>query len=337
MFRWEGKPGGAGFACCFVIDRIGRIKGRNDFSHGEFPMRLLITGASGQLGAYLLHELRSKDVDVVAWSGSRSEPLFDVAMRPVNLAEPEQIAKAFRETRPECVIHAGAITTVDGCFRSPDEARRVNTEATAQLADLAAALGARLVFVSTDLVFDGEKGGYREEDAAAPLSVYGRSKLAGEQAVLSHGRSVVARVSLLFGPALIARPSFFDMQVKALQTGSAVTLFSDEWRTPLSLVAAAQNVLALAFSDFTGLLHLGGPERLSRVEMGQQIASFLGADASVIAPTQRACAAPAEPRPRDVSLDSTRWRQLFPHQPWPTWTEALSRLGMVTRISWFDC
>jgi dTDP-4-dehydrorhamnose reductase len=117
------------------------------------------------------------------------------------------------------------------------------------------------------------------------------------------------------------------MQAKALRAGSSLTLFSDEWRTPLGLLTAAQSLLALACSEVTGLLHLGGAERLSRLEMGQKLASFLGVDPSVIVSTSRAHATSAEPRPRDVSLDSSRWRNLFPHQPWPTWTEALHQLG----------
>jgi dTDP-4-dehydrorhamnose reductase len=79
-------------------------------------------------------------------------------------------------------------------------------------------------------------------------------------------------------------------------------------------------------SDFTGLIHLGGPERLSRLEMGQRLAAALGLDPSVIVPAARASFPAAEPRPRDVSLDSSRWRSLFPAQPWPDWDEALGEM-----------
>jgi dTDP-4-dehydrorhamnose reductase len=289
-------------------------------------MRLLITGASGQLGSYLLRELRSRDVTLTGWSGTRAEALFGVPLQPVNLADPDQLFAAFQAARPEVIIHAAAITTVAGCYQAPDQARRTNTDATVRLVELAAAAGARLLYLSTDLVFDGDKGAYREDDMPAPLSVYGRTKLAAEQSVLAYARGVVLRVSLLFGPTLVGRPTFFDDQVRALRHGQPVRLFTDEWRTPVSVLTAAQAVLAIAASSFTGLLHLGGPERLSRLEMGRRLALHLDADPSVLVSTTRSSAAAPEPRPRDVSLDSSRWRNLFPQQPWPTWTDALKQL-----------
>jgi dTDP-4-dehydrorhamnose reductase len=286
-------------------------------------VRLLLTGASGQLGAYLLRELSAPGADVAAWSGTRRGELFGTPLQPVDMADAAAVAAAFRQARPGAVIHAAAVASIAECHRDPDHARRVNVGGTATLAELAAAVGARLMLVSTDLVFDGEHAPYREADPAAPLSVYGRSKADAEAAALAAPRGAVARVSLLFGRALAGRPSFFDQQADALRSGWPVPLFADEWRTPLHLAAAARALAALARSDFTGLLHVGGPERLSRLEMGQRLARFLGADPGVIVPARRADAPASEPRPRDVSLDSSLWRRLFPALPWPGWEEAL--------------
>ena len=146
------------------------------------------------------------------------------------------------------------------------------------VAEECARSGTRLVFISTDLVFNGERGGYREEDEPAPLSVYGRSKRDAEAIVRASPNSVVVRLSLLYGPSLNGCPSFFDEQTVALRTGRNVTLFTDEWRTPLDLPTAARALAALAAADATGLLHIGGPERLSRYEMGLRLASSLGAE-----------------------------------------------------------
>jgi dTDP-4-dehydrorhamnose reductase len=276
--------------------------------------RILVTGASGQLGGYLLRELRTRGETVVAWSGSRSGDLFGVPLRPVELTDAAAVTDAFREARPDVVIHAAALARVSDCYRDPDRAHRVNAEGTATLASLAAAAGARLVLVSTDLVFDGERGNYREEDAPTPTSAYGRSKVAAEQAALAYPGHAVARVSLLFGPSLVGRPSFFDEQTSALREGRPVTLFRDEWRTPLQLNTAARALVELAFSDYSGLLHVGGPERLSRLEMGQRLAEALGVDGSSIVSSTRAEHAAPEPRPKDTSLDSSRWRRQFPSE-----------------------
>jgi dTDP-4-dehydrorhamnose reductase len=288
-------------------------------------MRFLLTGASGQLGAYLLRQLTAAGADVTAWSGARRGELFGVPFQPVDLADSDAVAAAFRQARPQTVIHAAAVASIAECHRDPTRARRVNVDGTATLAELAARAGARLVLVSTDLVFDGESPPYSEGDPPAPLSIYGRSKADAEAAALAAPRAAVARVSLLFGRTLTGRPSFFDQQAEALRAGRPVTLFADEWRTPLHLATAARALVALAHSDFTGLLHLGGPERLSRLEMGHRLAHFLGADSGVLLASRRADAPAPEPRPRDVSLDSSLWRRLFPALPWPGWEEALRR------------
>ena len=289
-------------------------------------MRLLITGASGQFGSYLLREAAGRGARPVGWSGSTSGDRFGVSLKRVELSDVDRVAEAFRAARSEAVIHAGAISTVAECFRDPVRARQVNTRATTLLAQLAAEAGVRLVYPSTDLVFDGERGGYREEDPPAPLSVYGRTKADAEGAVLACPRGAVIRLSLLFGPSLSGRPSFFDHQVDALRERRPVTLFADEWRTPLDLLTAAQALLALAESDCEGLLHLGGPERLSRLEMGRRLAAFLGGGASAIVPARRADAPAPESRPRDTSLDSSRWRKAFPQVDWPAWSDALARM-----------
>jgi dTDP-4-dehydrorhamnose reductase len=289
-------------------------------------MRLLLTGASGQLGSYLLRELRQHDLSVVAWSGQRSGDLLGIPLRPVNLEDPDAVAHAFREAEPSIVIHTAAQASVAACFRDPGSAWQINSQGSRVLAELAAQAGSRLLLVSTDLVFDGERGWYREEDVPAPLSEYGRTKAAAEQSVLAAPGGVVARVSLLFGPSLNGRPAFFDQQVAALRDRKPCTLFDDEWRTPLSLACAARGLAALARSDFQGVLHLGGPERLSRWEMGQRLAEFLGCDPSLLVAATRASVASPEPRPRDTSLDSSLWQRLFPELRWPTWADALREM-----------
>lgn len=285
-------------------------------------MRLLITGASGQLGSYLLREVRDER-GLTAWSGTSAGELFGASFLPVSLADRDGMAAAFRAARPDAVIHAAAWARLSDCHRDPDGARRINVDATAHLAELAATTGARLVLVSTDLVFDGERAPNREADTATPLSIYGRTKLEAETAALAVPRSVVARVSLLYGPSLTGRRSFFEEQVAALRNGRELILFADEWRTPLDLPTAARALVELAGSDVGGIIHMGGPERLSRLEMGQKLAAFLGQGEEGVRAVLRQDAPAPEPRPRDVSLDSSRWRGSFEAVPWPRFDEAL--------------
>jgi dTDP-4-dehydrorhamnose reductase len=289
-------------------------------------MRLLLTGASGQLGAYLLREGLRRGVTITAWSGHRPADLFGCPLRPVDLTDADAVAAAFREARPDAVIHAAAMAGVADCHRDPARAEDINRGGSARIAELAVQSRARVVHVSTDMVFDGERSDYREEDAVAPLSVYGRTKEEAERAVLAHLRTVVVRVSLLFGPTLGERRTFFDEQMAALNAGRPLTLFHDEWRTPLSLLAAARGLLDVAQSDVAGLLHMGGPERLSRLDMGHRLAAFLGRDPVGIVSASRLSAPAVEPRPRDLSLDSSRWQRLFPRSKGSDWNDDLREM-----------
>ncbi len=291
-------------------------------------MGLLVTGASGQLGGYVLRELAKSSLRVVAWSGARVGSWFGCDVEPVDLADSDRVASAFGQARPTLVIHAGALAAVGECWHDPERARKVNAQGTATLAELAARAGARFLLVSTDLVFDGSRGSYREQDPPSPLSVYGRTKSEAETTVLSSPRNVVARLSLLFGPTVVGRPYFFNEQVQSLRTGKPVTLFKDEWRTPLSLATAARALVRIVHSDYECLLHVGGPERMSRLEMGQRLARYFGADPSAIVAAERDSIPTAEPRPRDTSLDSSRWRELFPDVPWYNWEASLKEMDI---------
>ncbi|MEX0741388.1 MAG: sugar nucleotide-binding protein, partial [Phycisphaeraceae bacterium] len=130
-------------------------------------MRVLLTGASGQLGGYLLRELQERGEQVFAWSGRQDVDLTDGAA----------VRQAFERVHPGVVLHTAAMSKPSDCYAHPDQAQRVNVVATERLTELADAAGARMIFTSTDLVFDGEQGMYREEDPPNPLCVYGRTKV----------------------------------------------------------------------------------------------------------------------------------------------------------------
>jgi dTDP-4-dehydrorhamnose reductase len=285
--------------------------------------RILVTGASGQLGSYVLRELSRRNWSAVAWSMRPDVELFGCRCQSVDLRQTNQVVAAFRDANPELVIHAAAMSGVGDCFRDPAQARQINTTATRLLAELAARHSARMIYVSTDLIFSGDKGSYVETDCPAPLSVYGQTKASAERSVLDHARHLVLRISLLFGPSINGRPAFFEQQIQALKNGGPCTLFRDEWRTPLNLQTAAEGLLDALGTEVTGILHFGGPQRMTRLEMGLRLARFLGRDESAIQAVDRDEVPAAEPRPRDTSLDSQRWCQLFPDSPRLEYEDAL--------------
>ncbi|MBX7166641.1 MAG: SDR family oxidoreductase [Pirellulales bacterium] len=288
-------------------------------------MHVLLTGASGQLGAYLLRALTRRGVATVAWSGRGTGTLFQTPLCSIDLADQAAVRAAFDDAAPDVVIHTAAMSAIADVLADPDRAHAVNTAGTCLLAELAAARRARLVYISTDLVFDGEESPCRETTPPRPLSIYGRTKLLAEPVVLDDAQGLVIRVSLLFGPTLIDRPTFFDHQVAALREGRTLRLFDDEWRTPLDLDSAAAGILAAAQSDVRGILLLGGRERLSRLEMGQQIADACGASRALLEATSRLTVGGPEPRPRDTALDSSRFERHFPGVVRPSFAAAVGR------------
>jgi dTDP-4-dehydrorhamnose reductase len=289
--------------------------------------RILVTGATGQLGAYAVRELVGRGFEVVAWGHSRAAIVHGIPSHSVDLVDVLTVERAFFDAAPDVVIHCAAMAAVSDCARDPNRADAVNVSGTAGLTRLAESAGIRLVFVSTDLVFDGENAPYGEDAERSPLSVYGRTKALAEDAVCKRPRNAVIRVSLLFGPSGSDRKNYFDSQVAAIRGGAPLQLFHDEWRTPLDLATAAKALVAVADSSFSGLLHVGGPERMSRLELGERLAQFLGVRSDQIQAVSRSAAC-GEPRPRDTSLNSSNWRALFPAIRWPRLEEALKDIGV---------
>ena len=285
-------------------------------------MKILITGASGQLGAYLLDEVGGTGHRAVAWSGPRpagspAEVRAGVPFEPVDLADLDAIEPALERADPGVIVHAAAISSAEACRLDPGRAELVNVRATRRIAEWAESKHRRLVFTSTDLVFGGDRPLRREDDPAEPTLRYGRTKLDAERAVLADRAAAVARLPLLYGPGRAGRPSFFDRSIAALRRGEPQSFFADEFRTPLDYASAARGLVRLALSDFAGVVHLAGPERLSRFELMSRAARALGLDPALVRANSRADAPGAEPRPADVSLDGGRWRRHFPDLVWP--------------------
>lgn len=277
--------------------------------------RWLITGASGLLGGHVLHALlhAASETEIMAWTGRQSLELPSQSRsRVVDLMVSDEIAAAIRAFRPTHVIHAAAMTAVGDAYARPDDADRINRAATAVIATETQACGGRLIYTSTDMVFDGDHAPYSENAEPLPVSHYGRTKLAGESAALSVRDSVVARIPLLYGMPATPRACTFAAQIASLRSGAPLRLFVDEFRTPIWVADAAQALIALATSDVTGRIHVSGPGRLSRLELIEQAARVLKIDSPRLEPISRLSISGSEPRPADLSLNGDRFLAAFP-------------------------
>jgi len=267
--------------------------------------RILVTGAGGRLGGRLAACLAGR-FEVLA-ARHEAEVPDGLATVPLDLLLPSSIEAALDRGRPDAVVHAAALADPDACERLPGRAAELNGRAPETMARLCRQRGLRLVILSTDLVFSGERAGWREDDIASPLLIYGRTKLAGEEAALAaHPEAVVARVALVCGRGHGPGATSSESVAWALRGGRRVRLYTDQFRTPVDAPSVAAALERLIGGTTTGVFHLGGPERLSRYELGMRTARRLDLDTRLIEAVTTAECPPGAPRPADVSLDSTR-------------------------------
>ncbi|MBI3565712.1 MAG: SDR family oxidoreductase [Elusimicrobia bacterium] len=264
---------------------------------------LLLTGSTGFLGLRLGPSLASR-WRVVGASRTASGP---DAVR-MDLEDLDSVRRAFDAVRPDAVVHAGAMAKPDDCEREPERARRVNRDAARVLAEACGRAGARLIHLSTDLVFDGERGMYTEDDDPAPVNAYGRTKLEAEEAVLGAAPgAVVLRVATLYGRPLGAARCFVDELRAKLSRGEPAGAFEDQWRTSTAADFLHEPVLRLLDDpDLDGVYHWSGAERATRYELAVALCRTFGWDERLVRRTRMADARQAARRPRDSSLDSSR-------------------------------
>jgi len=289
--------------------------------------RWLITGATGQLGGHVLAHLcdGAGERQILAVSRRPVPDEIPVLNQPTELARHDKLRRCVERFRPTHIIHAGAITSVGEAYADPQRTRIVNVDATAVLAESAERIQARMVFISTDMVFDGTAAPYDEHASPCPLSVYGQSKVDAERIFNDRPGLVVARLPLMYGMPRIDRQTTFTSQLERLQSGSSQKVFTDEFRTPVCLTDAAAAVVALARSEYTGTIHVAGPERMSRMELVHRCATFLQIPQPSLVPVSRLDIESPEPRAADLSLNGARFARRFPEfVPGPVQTEAIT-------------
>lgn len=277
---------------------------------------VLVTGAGGLLGGRLAELLRAHfNVRGVARRTPAPAGLRTVEL---DLLDASALARELDAIGPDAVVHAAALAEPDRCERDPDLAWRVNAGACFTLARLCRARGVRLVALSTDMVFDGREGERAEGDPPAPAQVYGRTKLAGEQALFeAHPDAAVVRVCLVAGHGHGTRGSATETVAWTLRRGARARLFVDQRRTPTDPESVADLVSRLLRQGGAGVYHCGGPERVTRHELGLRVASVLGLDATLIDAARSTDVPQAAPRPCDISLRCDRARDELGWQPRP--------------------
>jgi dTDP-4-dehydrorhamnose reductase len=273
---------------------------------------LLITGGSGYLGSHLV---RFAPPTWHTHATYLSHP-FDhpgVIAHPLDVRDATAVWRLWEMLAPNVVIHTAA------SYRE-DELQSVIVDGTRHVAQATQAVGARLIHLSTDLVFDGRQGRYREEDPPTPIMPYGQAKAAAEEIVRETvADAVIVRTSLIYGWDPVDRGTRWVLD--SLREGRPIHLFTDELRCPIWVESLARAVLELAAGDYRGVLHIAGTQALSRYEFGVRLARFHGLDPQGLTPARSRDSGLT--RPLDCTLDVSRAQALL-RTPLPGVDEVLT-------------
>ncbi len=227
--------------------------------------RIWVTGAGGLIGSNVLRFAQAEAGDWEWFGLGRSE---------LDLLDHDRMRSEFAQQAPVALVHCAAIANTGHCEENPELAFRTNSEATRVLSELFSELP--MVFLSTDIVFDGLSGGYVEESECRPINVYGRTKLDAETYVLRYPNHCVLRLSLNGGVSPSGDRGFNEVLKQTFNRGEELKLFVDEYRQPLPVEVTARVIMTALRERWSGIYHLGGAERMSRFAIGELLAAHWG-------------------------------------------------------------
>lgn len=299
-------------------------------------MRILVTGASGFVGAHLALGLSRLGHAVISVC-NRHPCALEVTVASdevcsVDLTQKNALSSLLQKSRPDVIVHAAALANTTLCQQNPEQAHLVNVTATENILSSVAEQNGDssplLIYISTDLVFDGKgsapEHGFSEKDAPQPRSVYGVSKYHAEQVVAAYpGKSALFRLCLAYGARIGDCSGFMGWLLGGLSEGKSVTLYTDEWRTPVlldDLVSSVARFIDLTsgcdrkrrgslLSDYPIVYHIAGAERVSRYGFGLKVAEVFGYEHNLLVAKEHEHIDTSVPRAQDVSLSSEKLRK----------------------------
>jgi len=247
-------------------------------------MKVLVTGANGLLGQKLVPLLQSKGHQVLATGKGENRNALAIHYATMDITNADEVMQVITDFAPDWVVNTAAMTNVDQCETDKENCRAQNVDAVAYQIAAAKAVGAKLLHLSTDFIFDGTAGPYSEEDKANPLSYYGESKADAEQ-LLFHSdiHWAIARTVLVYGIAPGLSRSNIILWVKgSLEQGKAINVVNDQWRTPTLAEDLALGCALILEHDAHGIYNISGKDLLTPHQMAMATANYFKLDTSFI-------------------------------------------------------
>jgi dTDP-4-dehydrorhamnose reductase len=284
--------------------------------------RILITGANGLLGQKLMAIFEDEPEWELLATGRgelRVSNMQAVNYQPMDITSPNEVQRVFNEFRPEVVIHCAAMTQVDQCESDRDMCREINVTATGYLLRAAEKFNSHFVHISTDFIFDGSSGPYKETDLPNPLSYYGETKLAAELMVQAARLPwAILRTVLVYGASDgLSRSNIVLWAREALKAGKEISVVDDQFRSPTLAEDLAFACMLVAKKHAQGIYHISGQEQMSILEMVQTIAEFYGLSPDLIKPVNSCTLGQPAKRPPRTGFLLDKAKSELGYEPTP--------------------
>jgi len=272
-------------------------------------LKFLVTGSAGLIGHQVVKDL--SETHEVFSCYNKSKPEFGIPTK-MDLLNHEMISNVLSEKNPDIVIHLGAMTAVDLCDTQQDNALKINSQATEILAKECSKINSFMVYVSTDYVFNGNSGLYKENAVTNPLGFYGKSKLLGEKSIQNFSSNwCIARTSTPFG-LHPTKKSFPIWVIENLQKQKQIDVLTDQFTSPTYVPSLSRMLIEISERHLTGIIHVAGASKISRYEMASLVSDKLGLDGKLL---------------REISINDIKWEAQRPKDSSLNVSKAISTLN----------
>lgn len=289
-------------------------------------MKILFTGSNGLLGqkiAAATTNYPEYTFLATARGENRVQNLGTAQYASMDITDAENVASVVTSFQPDVIIHGAAMTHVDQCEQHKEQAYQLNVEGTQNVADAAEKCGAHVVHISTDFIFDGEDGPYKEEAEANPLSYYGHTKLLAEHIIAKLDHWSILRTVLVIGMAEdLSRSNIVLWAKGALEKGDPINVVDDQFRTPTLAEDLAQGALLAATQRAEGVFNISGPDFMSIYELVEAVAKHFGLSMDTVTKVSSTTLNQPAKRPPRTGFDISKARRELGYQP-HTFAEAL--------------
>lgn len=283
-------------------------------------MKILVTGANGLLGQKIIRQLLKSDIEFLATSlGKNRNPNCPTSnYSALDITSPKEVQQVFDAFQPTVIINTAAMTNVDACENDPENCHLINVKAVELLFENAKVKGAHFIHLSTDFVFDGENGPYKEEDERNPLSVYAKSKVDSENLLLnqSYENWSILRTIIVFGEGEnLSRSNIVLWAKEALKSGKELTIVDDQFRAPTWADDLAWACIQTAKLNAQGVFHIGGPKLYAIYDLVVAIGKYYGFSTEAIKPISSSTLNQAAKRPPKTGFVLDKAKSILGYAP----------------------